>query len=113
MSMAGTILATKPQPAPTATPGRVRRVRRALAERRTRYGLLNAAPVVVYLLILFVYPIFSTLLLSLKGEQGGWTLHWYADAFQGPTWRSCSPPCGSPPRPPCSAWSSASCWPPR
>ncbi|MFD4557743.1 ABC transporter permease [Streptomyces sp. NPDC058469] len=80
MSMAGTALATKPQPAPTSAPGRLRR---ALAERRTRYGLLNAAPVVVYLLILFVYPIFSTLLLSLKGEEGGWTLHWYADAFQG------------------------------
>ncbi|MEV6503328.1 ABC transporter permease [Streptomyces prunicolor] len=85
--MAGSALATQPQPqsqpAPTATPGRMSRLRRALAERRTRYGLLNAAPVVVYLLILFVYPIFSTLLLSLKGEQGGWTLHWYADAFQG------------------------------
>ncbi|KPI05849.1 ABC-type transporter, integral membrane subunit [Actinobacteria bacterium OK074] len=66
--------------APTTTTGRLRR---ALTGRRSRYGLLNAAPVVVYLLVLFVYPIFSTLLLSLKGEDGGWTLHWYADAFRG------------------------------
>lgn len=55
----------------------------ALSGRRTRFGLLNAAPVVVYLLILFIYPIFSTLLLSLKGDDGGFTLHWYADAFRG------------------------------
>jgi putative spermidine/putrescine transport system permease protein len=59
------------------------RLRRALSGRRTRFGLLNATPVVTYLLILFVFPIFSTLLLSLKGETGGWTLHWYADAFRG------------------------------
>ncbi|MFF0156475.1 ABC transporter permease [Streptomyces sp. NPDC005263] len=59
------------------------RLNRALSDRRTRFGLLNAAPVVVYLLVLFVYPIFSTLLLSLKGERGGFTLHWYTDAFQG------------------------------
>lgn len=62
---------------------RKKRLNRALADRRTRFGLLNATPVVVYLLILFVYPIFSTLMLSLKGENGGFTLHWYADAFRG------------------------------
>ncbi|RSM90378.1 ABC transporter permease, partial [Streptomyces sp. WAC 01420] len=61
----------------------MRRLRRALSERRTRFGLLNATPVVVYLLVLFVYPIFGTLLLSLKAENGGWTLHWYADALRG------------------------------
>ena len=42
------------------------RPRKLLASRRTRVGLLYALPVVVYLLVLFVYPIFSTLLLSLK-----------------------------------------------
>ena len=71
-------------PAPgSVAPVRKKRPGRALSERRTRFGLLNAAPVVVYLLVLFVYPIFSTLMLSLKGEDGGFTLHWYADAFQG------------------------------
>ncbi|WP_307673108.1 ABC transporter permease [Streptomyces sp. V4I2] len=55
----------------------------SLSDRRTRFGLFNAAPVVIYLLVLFIYPIFSTLLLSLKGENGGLTLHWYTDAFQG------------------------------
>ncbi|MCX5250594.1 ABC transporter permease [Streptomyces sp. NBC_00201] len=60
-----------------------KRLGHALSDRRTRFGLLNATPVVVYLLILFVYPIFSTLMLSLKGDNGGLTLHWYADAFQG------------------------------
>ncbi|MFF4249829.1 ABC transporter permease [Streptomyces sp. NPDC001663] len=78
------VLTTKP--APAVAPPPVSRLRRALSERRTRFGLLNATPVVLYLLILFVYPIFSTLLLSLKGEKGGWTLHWYADAFQGANW---------------------------
>jgi putative spermidine/putrescine transport system permease protein len=83
MTMAGTALAPTPAPAaPTPAPGK-RGLGRALSERRTRFGLLNAAPVVVYLLILFVYPIFSTLMLSLKGEEGGFTLHWYTDAFQG------------------------------
>lgn len=67
-------------PAP-ATP--LARVRNALASRRTRFGLLNGAPVVLYLLILFVYPILGTLLLSLKDQQGGFTLHWYADALAG------------------------------
>jgi putative spermidine/putrescine transport system permease protein len=68
----------------SATPASHRkRPGRLLSDRRTRFGLLNAAPVVVYLLILFVYPIFSTLLLSIKGDNGGLTLHWYADAFRG------------------------------
>ncbi|MDH6436139.1 putative spermidine/putrescine transport system permease protein [Streptomyces sp. SAI-144] len=62
---------------------RKKRLGHALSDRRTRFGLLNATPVVVYLLILFVYPIFSTLMLSLKGDNSGLTLHWYADAFQG------------------------------
>lgn len=62
---------------------RKKRLGRVLSDRRTRFGLLNATPVVVYLLILFVYPIFSTLMLSLKGENGGFTLHWYGDAFRG------------------------------
>ena len=39
------------------------------------------SPSSVYLLVLFVYPIFSTLSLSLKGDSGGFTLHWYADAL--------------------------------
>ncbi|MER6135720.1 ABC transporter permease [Streptomyces sp. NPDC001815] len=82
--MAGSVLApAPPAPGPKAHAASQGRVRRALSERRTRFGLLNAAPVVIYLLVLFVYPIFSTLLLSLKGEAGGWTLHWYADALQG------------------------------
>ncbi|MGW0337541.1 ABC transporter permease [Streptomyces sp. NPDC003011] len=85
--MAGSLLAPAPAAPGPATPavpkGRMHRLRRALSERRTRFGLLNATPVVVYLLVLFVYPIFSTLLLSLKSEDGGWTLHWYADALQG------------------------------
>lgn len=59
------------------------RVRVALASRRTRYGLLTAAPVVLYLLVLFVYPILGTLLLSLKDEHGGFTLQWYGDALTG------------------------------
>lgn len=68
----------------SATPvPRKKRPGHALSDRRTRFGLLNATPVVVYLLILFVYPIFSTLMLSLKGEDGAFTLHWYAEAFRG------------------------------
>ncbi|MEV0492040.1 ABC transporter permease [Streptomyces atratus] len=84
MTMAGSVLAPTPAPAaaPTPAPGKSR-LGRALSDRRTRFGLLNATPVVVYLLILFVYPIFSTLMLSLKGEDGGFTFHWYTDAFQG------------------------------
>ncbi|GAB2961216.1 ABC transporter permease [Streptomyces pseudoechinosporeus] len=73
-----------PAPSPTApVPQKKRPKRVSLSDRRTRFGLLNATPVVVYLLILFVYPIFSTLMLSLEGEDGGFTLHWYADAFRG------------------------------
>jgi len=59
------------------------RLGRALSDRRTRFGLLNATPIVIYLLILFVYPILGTLMLSLQGKDGGFTLHWYADAFRG------------------------------
>jgi putative spermidine/putrescine transport system permease protein len=59
------------------------RPRKLLASRRTRAGILYALPVVVYLLVLFVYPIFSTLLLSLKNPDGSLTLHWYADALTG------------------------------
>ncbi|MEV1084259.1 ABC transporter permease [Streptomyces sp. NPDC050211] len=82
--MAGTVLAPAPPAPGPATPApRKGRLRRVLSERRTRFGLLNAAPVVIYLLVLFVFPIFSTLLLSFKGEEGGWTLHWYTDALQG------------------------------
>jgi putative spermidine/putrescine transport system permease protein len=57
--------------------------RKLLASRRTRVGILYALPVVVYLLVLFVYPIFSTLLLSLKNADGSFTLHWYVDALTG------------------------------
>jgi putative spermidine/putrescine transport system permease protein len=59
------------------------RPRKLLASRRTRVGILYALPVVVYLLALFVYPIFTTLLLSLKNTDGSFTLHWYADALTG------------------------------
>jgi putative spermidine/putrescine transport system permease protein len=59
------------------------RPRKLLCSRRTRVGILYALPVVVYLLVLFVYPIFSTLFLSLKNTDGSFTLHWYADALTG------------------------------
>ena len=59
------------------------RPRKLLASRKTRVGILYALPVVVYLLVLFVYPIFSTLLLSLKNTDGSFTLHWYVDALTG------------------------------
>ena len=59
------------------------RPRKLLASRRTRVGILYALPVVVYLLVLFVYPIFSTLFLSLKNGDGSLTLHWYAEALTG------------------------------
>ena len=59
------------------------RPRKLLASRRTRAGILYALPVVVYLLVLFIYPIFSTLFLSLKNPDGSLTLHWYADALTG------------------------------
>jgi putative spermidine/putrescine transport system permease protein len=76
---------TSPVLAPAAGPpsARLGRFRSALRSRRTRAGLLNAAPILLYLLILFVYPIVGTLSLSLKGEGGGLTLHWYADALSG------------------------------
>ncbi|MDX3137210.1 ABC transporter permease, partial [Streptomyces europaeiscabiei] len=59
------------------------RPRKLLASRKTRVGVLYALPVVVYLLVLFIYPIFTTLLLSLKNTDGSLTLHWYADALTG------------------------------
>ncbi|MDO0916677.1 ABC transporter permease [Streptomyces sp. DT2A-34] len=59
------------------------RPRKLLASRRIRAGILYALPVIVYLLVLFVYPIFSTLFLSLKNADGSLTLHWYADALTG------------------------------
>ncbi|MFH8498575.1 ABC transporter permease [Streptomyces coeruleorubidus] len=59
------------------------RPRRLLASRKTRIGILYALPVVVYLLVLFVYPIFTTLFLSLKNADGSLTLHWYAEALTG------------------------------
>ncbi|MFI6007379.1 ABC transporter permease [Streptomyces sp. NPDC051243] len=69
--------------AATLTANAPARPRKLLASRRTRVGILYALPVVVYLLVLFVYPIFSTLLLSLKDADGSFTLHWYADALTG------------------------------
>ncbi|MFE7767881.1 ABC transporter permease, partial [Streptomyces sp. NPDC057438] len=69
--------------AATLTAGAPARPRKLLASRRTRVGILYALPVVIYLLVLFVYPIFSTLLLSLKDADGSFTLHWYADALTG------------------------------
>ncbi|MFH8496426.1 ABC transporter permease [Streptomyces coeruleorubidus] len=59
------------------------RPRKLLASRKTRVGILYALPVVVYLLVLFVYPIFTTLFLSLKNADGSLTLHWYAEALTG------------------------------
>ncbi|MER5224984.1 ABC transporter permease [Streptomyces flaveus] len=70
--MAATLTATTP-----AGP------RKLLASRKTRIGILYALPVVVYLLVLFVYPIFSTLFLSLQDANGSLTWHWYADALTG------------------------------
>ncbi|GAA3625453.1 ABC transporter permease [Lentzea roselyniae] len=78
-----TVLAPPPDRVTPVRSSRGQRLRRRLSGRRARFGLLTAAPVVVYLLVLFVYPIFSTLLLSLEGEDGGFTLHWYADALSG------------------------------
>ena len=75
------------------------RPRKLLASRKTRVGVLYALPVVIYLLVLFIYPIFTTLLLSLKSTDGSLTLHWYADALTG-----------SPRRRHCSASSSGSFW---
>ncbi|MFF5980635.1 ABC transporter permease [Streptomyces olindensis] len=59
------------------------RPRKLLNSRRTRVGILYALPVVVYLLVLFVYPILSTLFLSLKNTDGSLTLHWYVEALTG------------------------------
>ena len=69
--------------AATLATGAPARPRKLLASRRTRVGILYSLPVVVYLLVLFVYPIFCTLLLSLKDADGSFTLHWYADALTG------------------------------
>jgi putative spermidine/putrescine transport system permease protein len=59
------------------------RPRKLLASRKTRIGILYALPVVVYLLALFVYPILSTLFLSLQNTDGTLTLNWYAQALTG------------------------------
>ncbi|WP_327348237.1 ABC transporter permease [Streptomyces europaeiscabiei] len=59
------------------------RPRKLLASRKTRVGVLYALPVVIYLLVLFIYPILTTLLLSLKNTDGSLTLHWYTDALTG------------------------------
>ncbi|WP_416972130.1 hypothetical protein [Streptomyces sp. 4F14] len=40
-------------------------------------------PVTVFLLVLFIYPIIGVLSLSLKGDNGAFTLHWYTDALSG------------------------------
>ena len=56
---------------------------RLMGTRRARIGLLNASPIVLYLLVLFVFPILGTLLLSLKNTDGSLTLHWYAEALSG------------------------------
>ncbi|PAZ10715.1 ABC transporter permease [Streptomyces sp. SA15] len=69
--------------AATLTANAPARPRKLLASRRTRVGILYALPVVVYLLVLFVYPIFSTLFLSVKGTDGSLTLHWYVEALTG------------------------------
>ncbi|MGW6403625.1 ABC transporter permease [Streptomyces sp. NPDC055134] len=54
-----------------------------LHSRRSRAGLLNAAPAVLFLGFLFVYPIIRVLALSFEGGDGSPTLHWYADALSG------------------------------
>ncbi|MET9528947.1 ABC transporter permease [Streptomyces coeruleorubidus] len=59
------------------------RPRKLLASRKTRVGILYALPIVIYLLVLFVYPIFTTLFLSLKNADGSLTMHWYAEALTG------------------------------
>ncbi|MFI6850791.1 ABC transporter permease [Streptomyces sp. NPDC050416] len=69
--------------AATLTANAPARPRKLLASRRTRVGILYALPVVVYLLVLFVYPILSTLFLSLKNTDGSLTLHWYVEALTG------------------------------
>ena len=70
--------------ASVATAGRVPGTpRRLLGSRRTRIGVLNASPIVVYLLALFVFPILGTLWLSLKAPDGALTLRWYVEALTG------------------------------
>ncbi|MEU0249095.1 ABC transporter permease [Streptomyces sp. NPDC006235] len=69
--------------AATLTANAPARPHKLLASRRTRVGILYALPVVVYLLVLFVYPILSTLFLSLKNADGSLTLHWYVEALTG------------------------------
>ncbi|MDQ0718388.1 putative spermidine/putrescine transport system permease protein [Streptomyces luteogriseus] len=72
--MAGTALA----------PGKVRgKATSAMRGHRSRIALVNAVPVTVFLLVLFVYPIIGVLSLSLKGDNGAFTLHWYTDALSG------------------------------
>ncbi|WP_234025789.1 MULTISPECIES: hypothetical protein [Streptomyces] len=71
--MAGTALA----------PGKVRVKTSEKRGHRSRIALVNAVPVTVFLLVLFVYPIIGVLSLSLKGDTGGFTLHWYTDALSG------------------------------
>ncbi|MFF8874928.1 ABC transporter permease [Streptomyces massasporeus] len=72
--MAGTVLA----------PGKVR-VRKTSVMRghRSKAALVNAVPVTVFLIVLFIYPIIGVLSLSLKGDGGAFTLHWYTDALSG------------------------------
>ncbi|MEU0414077.1 ABC transporter permease [Streptomyces griseorubiginosus] len=64
-------------------PPKVRTKTSVMRGHRSRIALINAIPVTVFLLILFVYPITGVLSLSLKGDTGGFTLHWYADALSG------------------------------
>ncbi|MEU0031046.1 ABC transporter permease [Streptomyces sp. NPDC006335] len=71
--MAGTALA----------PAKGRGKPSVLRGHRSRIALVNAVPVTVFLLVLFVYPIIGVLSLSLKGASGGFTLHWYTDALSG------------------------------
>ncbi|MGW7509939.1 ABC transporter permease [Streptomyces massasporeus] len=72
--MAGTVLA----------PGKVRvKATSAMRGHRSRIALINAVPVTVFLIVLFIYPIIGVLSLSLKGDNGAFTLHWYTDALSG------------------------------
>ncbi|MFG3720732.1 ABC transporter permease [Streptomyces massasporeus] len=50
---------------------------------RSKAALVNAVPVTVFLIVLFIYPIIGVLSLSLKGDGGAFTLHWYTDALSG------------------------------
>ncbi|GHA26358.1 ABC transporter permease [Streptomyces purpurascens] len=64
-------------------PTKVRVKSSAKRGHRSRIALVNAVPVTVFLLVLFVYPIIGVLSLSLEGDSGGFTLHWYTDALSG------------------------------